>query len=216
MSPIVLTLAIGVLTDTTLQSRWGANSFLLSGWLAMSLCPRADTPAMLRRCLRFAVVAHVALCLGFTLSKTVLSEHLQRRTRANFPGAVLARFAQSTWRAHTSAPLRVVVSDIWLGGNLIANNARPLAVLIDGHYLKSPWIKEQAVTDCGALVLDDQTVDAAGRDQPHPALDALMRRADVTGTWELPWAPGPKHPSGSGEVRWGIILPDRQGNCPLP
>jgi 4-amino-4-deoxy-L-arabinose transferase-like glycosyltransferase len=215
LSPIALTLAVGLLTNTTLQSRWGANAFLLSGWLAMSALSRPDTPAMLRRCLRFTAVSHLVLCLGFTLSKTVLSEHLQRRTRANFPGAVLAQSAQSTWRAHTSAPLRVVVSDIWLGGNLVANNARPLAVLIDGHHLKSPWVKEQAVTDCGALVLDDQTADAAGHGEPHPALDALMRRADVTGTWELPWAAGPQHPGGSGEVRWGIILPAREGACTL-
>jgi 4-amino-4-deoxy-L-arabinose transferase-like glycosyltransferase len=215
LSPLALTLAVGLLTDTTLQSRWGANAFLLSGWLVMAALPRADSPAMLRRCIRFAVAAHVVLCLGFTLSKTVLSDHLHRRTRANFPGAALAERAQTTWRAHTSVPLRIVVSDIWLGGNLVANSARPLAVLIDGHHLKSPWVKEQAVTGCGALVLDDQTADAAGRGEAHPTLDALMRRADVTGAWELPWAHGPEHPDGSGRVRWGIIFPAREGLCPL-
>ena len=73
-----------------------------------------------------------------TLSKTVVAERMQLRTRANYPGAVLAQYARTTWREHTAAPLRLVVSDIWLGGNIIANSPQRLAVLIDGHHLKSP------------------------------------------------------------------------------
>jgi len=215
LSPLALTLAIGLLTGTPLQSRWGANAFLLSGWLALAAIPRPDTPAMLRRCLGFAALAHLVLCLGLTLTKTVLADHLHVRTRANFPGALLAARAQSTWHQHSPAPLRIVVSDIWLGGNVVAHSPRPLAVLIDGHHLKSPWVNAEAVSDCGALVLDDQTDDAAGRGQAHAALDALMRRADATGEWELPWAAGSDRGTPSGRVRWGVILPARLADCPL-
>ncbi len=121
LAPLVLTLGIGLVTETELQSRWGANAFLLSGWLVMAFCRRSDSPLMLSRALRFTVCAHVVLCLSMTMAKTVGAEQLHVRTRANFPGALLARHAQLTGAEYTEAPLRLVVSDIWLGGNIIAN-----------------------------------------------------------------------------------------------
>ena len=217
VAPLALTVLVGLATETALQSRWGANAFLLSGWLAMALVPRDDSMRILRRALRFTIAAQVLLCLSMTLSKTVVADQLQVRTRANFPGAVLARHAQSTWRAHTDAPLRLVVSDIWLGGNIIANGNPHVAVLIDGHHFKSPWVKEQAVQACGALVLDDQTADAAGRGAANPALDALMARASFTGVWTLPWADrrALADRGSSGRVVWGIILPSEPRACRL-
>jgi len=214
LAPLVFTLAVSLLTETELQSRWGANAFLLTGWLALTLLKRPDSPAMLKRALRFTVAAQLVLCLSMTLTKTVVAERLHVRTRANFPGALLAHHAQETWRQYSDEPLRLVVSDIWLGGNIIANTPQRLAVLIDGRHFKSPWVKQGAVSQCGALVLDDQTADAAGRGQANAALDALMARAVATGVWELPWANdrGPGKRGATGQVRWGIILP--AGNTP--
>lgn len=217
VAPLLLTVAIGLLSQTQMQSRWGANAFLLSGWVVMSSVRRVDTGRALTRAVCFAAGAHLVLCLGMTLSKTVLADKLGIRTRANFPGAVLAHNAHETWKRHTQDPLRIVVSDIWLGGNIIANSEDRVAVLIDGHYVKSPWVRESAVRDCGALVLDDQTNDTAGHVQADAALDAVMRQADFTGTWELPWADtNAEVRSGrSGQVRWGIILPSSDANCSL-
>ncbi|HEY2927280.1 glycosyltransferase family 39 protein [Piscinibacter sp.] len=212
LAPLALTVLVALLTETELQSRWGANAFLLTGWLAMALAPRRDSASLLRRALRFTIAAQVLLCLSLTLSKTVVAEQ-----RANFPGAMLALHAQSAWREHTEAPLRLVVSDIWLGGNIIANGNPRVAVLIDGHPFKSPGVKETAVEACGALVLDDLTRDAAGRGAPNPALDALMARATFTGVWTLPWADR-RAAAGHGEsgrVVWGIIAPRDPRACRL-
>jgi len=215
VSPLFFTIITSLATETEMQSRWGANAFLLSGWVVMACVRQNDSERTLRRALRFAAVAHLLLCLGMTLSKTVFAEHMSVRTRANFPGATLARNASLTWKAHSNAPLRIVVSDIWLGGNIIANSANRVAVLIDGHYVKSPWVRENAVRDCGALVLDDQTADAAGHGETNSALDAMMSRADFKGMWELPWAG--RDTGGrrgfSGQVRWGVILPRNAGAC---
>ena len=217
LAPLVLTMAIGLLTETELQSRWGANAFLLTGWLALAVLRRPDSPAMLRRALRFTIGAQLVLCLSMTLAKTVVAERLHVRTRANFPGALLAQQAQATWRRYSDKPLRLVVSDIWLGGNIIANTPQRLAVLIDGRHFKSPWVKQAAVEQCGALVLDDLTADAAGRGDANAALDALMARAAVTGVWELPWANdrGPGTRGATGQVRWGVILPTGDAACKL-
>jgi hypothetical protein len=210
-------MAIGLFSETALQARWGTNAFLLTGLLAMTLLRRTDSPAMLKRCLQAVVMMQVALCVAQTLSKTVIADHFERRTRANFPGAALALKAQQTWAAHTDVPLRLVVSDIWLGGNIIANSPQRLAVLIDGHHFKSPWVQDKAIDGCGALILDDTTADRAGHAAPNPALDALMARAEFTGSWTLPWA-RPKLRADSperGVIRWGIIRPEPGQACAL-
>lgn len=219
LTPLALTVLISLLTQTELQSRWGANAFLLVGWLAMAALPRRDTATMQRTTLQVVVLAQVLMCSTVVVSKTLLADHLQIRSRANFPGAVLAAQAQATWAQHTAVPLRLVVSDIWLGGNMVAHSPmqgnRRLAVLIDGRHFKSPWVKEQAVEDCGALVMDDQTDDAAGHAQPDPALEALMAKASSRGTWLLPWngSKGDTSRSTQGKVTWGILLPHNPEAC---
>ncbi len=218
LSPLLMTTAYGLMSGSALQSRWGSNGFLLVGWLALASLGHFSKPQQVARGIRVAVAGQLVLCLVMTLSKTVLAESLQIRTRANFPGAALSRLADTTWHAHAEGPLRLVVSDIWLGGNIIANSSQRVAVLIDGNEFKTPWVREDAVTRCGALVLDDQTADRLRRDLPNPALDALMARATHTGTWILPWANGvgpDKVPTSSGKVAWGIILPAEGSVCGL-
>ena len=162
-------------------------------------------------------MAQVLMCAGQTLSKTAIADHFERPTRANFPGALLARLSQETWKAYSGDQLRLVVSDIWLGGNLIANSPKRLAVLIDGHHLKSPWVKEQAIEACDALILDDTTDDRAGHALPNPALDALMARADASGAWVLPWAHPKLRADGPdrGVIHWAIIKPRPGTVCAL-
>jgi 4-amino-4-deoxy-L-arabinose transferase-like glycosyltransferase len=216
-TPIVMVMCIGLFTRTALQARWGANGFLLAGLFAMTVWRRPETPVLLKRCIQIVVIVQILLCLGQTLGKTVLAERYSRRTRANFPGAELALQAHRTWARHTDLPLRLVVSDIWLGGNIVANSPKRLAVLIDGHFFKSPWVNEAAVDQCGALILDDTTDDGAGHAEPRAALDALMQRARFRGEWVLPWARPPVRPDAPerGVVRWGIILPSDSKACEL-
>lgn len=217
LAPLVMTVAVGLFSEVALQGRWGANAFLLAGLLPMLVLRRPDSATLLRRCLQAAIVLHVVLCIGQTLGKTVLADRFERRTRANFPGAVLAHEAQRTWSEHTGVPLRLVVSDIWLGGNVIAHSPQRLAVLIDGRHFKSPWVPLEAVERCGALILDDTTDDRAGHAHPLPQLDELMAHADNTGTWTLPWAHAPARPDtpSRGTVRWGVILPREPQRCDL-
>jgi hypothetical protein len=121
----------------------------------------------------------------------------------------------SVWKAHTDAPLRIVVSDIWLGGNIIANSPNRVAVLIDGHRFKSPWVGKNAIRNCGALVLDDQTSGLTGMPDNSPALNDLMPRASITSTWNLPWAVSQRQATdtNTGVVRWGIIEPQNPAAC---
>jgi len=218
LAPLTGTLLVALGTQTALQSRWGTNGFLMAGVLLMMLVRRPDSQAMVRRALLAALTVQAVLCVGMTLGKTVVAERLGVRTRANFPGQELAQRAHATWKAGVpDVPLRIVVSDIWLAGNVIANSPAPLAVLIDGHRFKAPWVKPGAVRACGALVLDDMTDDGAGHALPTPAMEELFARADATGIWHLPWARPDLHTSAGdrGTVRWGVILPRDPAHCPL-
>ncbi|MBS0435047.1 MAG: glycosyltransferase family 39 protein [Proteobacteria bacterium] len=215
--PLLLEIGFALATRAELQSRWGSADFLLVGLMLLSLRRPTLGAAAPRRALLAAMLLQALLALGSLLGQTVLADHLHRRTRANFPGAVLAEHAQRTWAAHTSAPLRLVVSDIWLGGNLVLHNQpRRIAVLIDGRHYMSPWVRESAVEDCGALVMDDLSDDAAGRARSDPALQALFARADASGLWTLPWADGATDRTGRprGLVRWAIVLPAPGHACP--
>lgn len=215
--PIVFTMLFAALSQTELQSRWGTNAFLYSGLAAMACVGRPDTSLMLRRTIGMAVVSHVLLSSGMALAKTVLADRIHFKTRANFPGALLATEAAKVWKEHSDAPLRIVVSDIWLGGNIVAHNRQRVAVLIDGHIFKSPWVDENAVTQCGALVLDDLAEGGTATRADSPALDRLMARATVTGSWNLPWAMSQRQAtdSATGVVRWGIIKPGNAAACAI-
>lgn len=213
IAPIAITMAIGLFAETALQARWGTNAFLLTGLCAMTWLRRADSAAMLRRCLGFVIVAQVVLCLGQTLAKTVIAERLGRGTRANFPGALLAQNVQQVWGTSGSGSLRLLVTDIWLGGNVIAHRARPMAVLIDGDPAKSPWVGATDVEGCGALVLDGTAVDGA---PPNAAIDALLARARARGTWTLPWSSKDGATARTPVVvRWGIVRPREGVRCSL-
>ena len=214
LAPLAGTVLIALATQAALQSRWGANAFLLTGVLVMSIARRREDDAMVRRALYAAIAVQLVLCVGMTLGKTIVAERLGIRTRANFPGKVLAEHAHEIWKAGVpDVPLRIVVSDIWLGGNVIAHTSSPLAVLIDGHRFKAPWIRPGAITACGALVLDDLTSSPV----PTPALQALFDRAEATGVWSLPWSRPDLHAGDEdrGRVRWGVILPRDPQHCPL-
>jgi len=138
-----------------------------------------------------------------------------------YPGQLPRRFVgeqcHGEWRKNTRVPLRIVVSDVWLGGNIAAHSSgsQRVAVLIDGHYFKSPWVNAEAIRTCGAMVLDDQTRGAIGSAANSPELNRLMEQASVTGAWNMPWAVSQARATGGGTgvVRWGVILPSAPDSC---
>jgi len=119
------------------------------------------------------------------------------------------------WRSNTGVPLRIVVSDIWLGGNIVAHSTQRVAVLIDGRFFKSPWVNEAAIENCGAMVLDDQTRGSTGSVLNSPEMNRLMQRATITGAWNMPWAVSQQEATqaDTGVVHWGIILPSAPDKC---
>jgi len=210
LAPLLVTIAFSLVSGSKLEARWGANAFLLTGMLAIVVIRPHLTAQRLKNMMAATLLAQFVLCVGLVAGKSVVAKHFDRRTRANFPAAELAQEAERTWRAHTNAPLRLVATDIWLGGNLRAAGLPGVAVLIDGDYTKSPWITQDDVHACGMLVLDDTISNArAGVFDPQQ-LHALMDSAQASGSMTLNWGSAKQERR---TVHWAYLPPHDAARC---
>ncbi|MTW12764.1 hypothetical protein GM658_19330 [Pseudoduganella eburnea] len=209
-APLLVTIAFSLLSGSKLEARWGANAFLLTGMVAIVAIRPHLTAERLKNIMGVTLLAHVVLCAGLVAGKSVVAKHFDRRTRANFPAAELAQEAERTWRKHTNAPLRLVATDIWLGGNLRAAGLPGVAVLIDGDYTKSPWVTQEQVHACGMLILDDTISNGrAGVANPEQ-LHTLMDSAEAAGSMTLNWGSAKQERR---TVHWAYLPPHDAAHC---
>ena len=207
LTPLALVLLIGLVTRTEIAPRWGHNVFLLAGWLALDALrwPARDAGRALRAC----AGVHVVLWIAITVVVPSLGKAISWQGRSSFPGQQLADAAKSTWAAMTGRPLRLVISDIWLGGTLVAYNGSALAVLADGELQRAPWVTARDVLECGALVVHDRSDHL----QVLPGVNRWLDAASWHGEWTLPWAPsrGLERGRTVTTIAWGIIPPQEEG-----
>ena len=209
LAPLFLVVLWGAATRCEVLPRWGYNVFLLAGWLVLDALRWPDK--RLRDCLRVSLAVQVALFVVVVVILPRVADWRQWQGRVNFPGEELARDAETTWRAHTGQPLRLVVSDTWLAGTIAAFHGQPLAVLADGVFSHAPWVSAEEVSSCGALVVQAHAVDGE-----EPDVSQWMRQAPIRGEWTVAWAPWRGwQPPDHRETRivWGIIPPESGAHC---
>lgn len=212
-APLILIVSASAVSGAALIPRWGYNVFLLVGWLAVDALrwPRGRVAAALR----VSLAAHLMLWAATVVLVPRLAAAVGWQGRSTFPGAAFSRMARSTWETQTGERLRLVVSDIWLGGTLAAHNPTPLAVLADGEWARASWIRPQDLQDCGALVVHAAELPAT---DPVPGVTRLLGEAAFRGEWELPWVPwrGLHQPSAqTSRISWGVIPPRNPRACRL-
>lgn len=215
--PLVLTVAFGLATGTNPPARWATTGLWLSGWLVLDAWRGTMDASRLRRVLVAAAVTQLVLC-AVTLARPHVSAARHSPGRTNFPTVALAESVRATWAEQTDRPLRLIVSDTWIGGNLVAQwRGAPPAVLIEGDPRKAPWVPPDAVHRCGALVIVNFGRDAPADPEVQGALLAYLDQAGPHGEWNLPW-PGDV-PTRSAPPRtwivWGVIPPQPGAACPL-
>lgn len=206
--PLALISLYGFATQTELLARWGSNVFLLAGWLALDAVRRRPLPAV-RTVLGGVLLAQVVTWTAVIVIAPIAGDRLHLRGRTEFPGELLAGLARHTWREHNASPLRIVVSDIWLAGNVAAHARAPIAVLIDGEPTRAPWVHEADIASCGALVLQ-----RVGDQGEAGAVTRWLAQAALHGEWSLPWT-GSGHARDDVRVHWGIVPPSDARGCTL-
>jgi len=106
-------------------------------------------------------------------------------------------------------PLRVVVGETWLAGNVSVRSRHQPMVYIDANPAKSPWIHAAMLRDCGALLVVDRRDLANPLD---PRVSDLLAQAGSSGELQIPWTRRETGPQL--EVEWAILAPQRAGACP--
>ncbi len=210
LGPVLLTSLVGV-AGVRLGSAWAATFFVMAGVLALYLLRhQKDKQQLVRKALWVCVGMELLLALGMVIGGAWGADRIGHAARSNFPAARLARKLDAVWAEHARTPLRVVIGETWLAGNVSVRSKTQPMVFIDADPQKSPWIKPHMVSDCGALLVIDRRDMANPLD---PRVAALLEQAASTGTLTLPWTRrgnGPKL-----EVQWAVLEAKNPSACPL-
>jgi Dolichyl-phosphate-mannose-protein mannosyltransferase len=197
--PAVLLVAGGVVSGDRLITMWGYPFWLFLGlWLVMRARAPLDRPRLARIGATWAIVT-AAYVLAFVVDYAVLPFIGVRYRASLFPGDRLAAEISDRFRSATGTPLRYVISDMWLGGNIHQYGATHPLTVIDGKPARTPWIDQGDVRARGAAVVwtgDDRT------NLPE-AYTTIARGAQVQAPFELPMRWG----NGAIKVGWAIVRP---------
>lgn len=209
LSPVLLTSLLGV-AGVRLGSAWAATFFVMAGVLALyALRRQAATDQLVRKALWVCVGMELLLALGMVIGGAWGADRVGHAARSNFPAARLARKLDLVWAEHARTPLRVVIGETWLAGNVSVRSKTHPLVFIDADPQKSPWIKPHMISDCGALLVIDRR-DLANPLDPRVA--ALLEQAVSTGTLSLPWSRRGNAPKL--EVQWAVLEAQNPSACP--
>ena len=199
LGPLLLTLALGV-GGVHLAASWATTFYVFFGLLLLRWVPAVAPARLLRATLVVGVAMELVLAGGLALGRGVGVELLGRPARSNFPAPALARQLEQVWRQHARTPLRVLVGETWLAGNVSIHLPSQPLVFIDGDPAHAPWIDTAALARCDLLVLIDRSPKA-----PEPQATQLqwMARAQARGQLSVPWTGRPQGPRLT--VDWGIV-----------
>jgi hypothetical protein len=138
------------------------------------------------------------MAAGYAIARGPLADLTGHASRSNYPGPALAAAAERHWREHQPGrPLRVIVANTWLGGNIAVHVGPATQVYIDANEEESPWFAPGTALQCGALVAYSRV----GRGQPSAAVQALYDAAPWKGEDTIPW--GPKGPAI--DLHWAVL-----------
>lgn len=187
LAPFISTVTISALLGSRLEASWASTFFVLFGFFGMGYL-RGPEGVQMRRVLILVVGLHIVMALGYAAARGPLATALGKPARSTYPGPALAALAVQHWQAHQPGrPLRVVVSNTWLGGNIAIHTGTNTQVYIDASDEHSPWFAPGTALQCGALV----AFSAAGRAAPAPTVQALYDAAPWKGVDNVQWS-GPK------------------------
>ncbi|HUH40906.1 MAG TPA: hypothetical protein VL024_08560, partial [Castellaniella sp.] len=210
LAPFLSTLLVSLALGTRLEASWASTFFILFGFFVVWRLHGPQT-VQLRRILILVAVTHLVMALGYALARGPLAWELGRTARSTYPGPELAQIVQAQWQKHQPGrPLRVVVSNTWMGGNIAVHVSDRTQVFIDADEGESPWFAPGTALDCGAVVaFSDQ-----GRAAPAAAVQALYDAAPWKGVTELHWS---SERSPLIDLHWAVLpaTPKCQGTSAL-
>ncbi|NYT25426.1 glycosyltransferase family 39 protein [Alcaligenaceae bacterium] len=208
LTPCLATLLVSTLLGTRLVGAWGTTFFILWGYF-LFWCIQGQERETLRRIAIVVLAIQLAMAVGYAFARGPLAWMSGRAARSTFPGAEISATMNDIWSRHLpGAPLRVVASDTWLGGNIALNSGKDVQVFIDARPEESPWLDAGRALQCGILVVYSRVTRRGA--EPAPELLALAGKAQWSGVAEQRWSS-----AGSPliDLNWAIVAPT--ADCPL-
>jgi 4-amino-4-deoxy-L-arabinose transferase-like glycosyltransferase len=206
-TPLVLVLLPMILKGSFLGSNWVSAFFLPAGIVLVSCFFRQhDETQLLKNTQRLVWIIQVVVLLAFFIGTVIYPAMIGHSVKSNFPGRLLAERVSAIWQEHQQQSLSIVISNTWLGGNVMLHTRPEPTLLIDNDTVISPWVGRQDVASCGALVLTTVAEKAL------PNYSALFSQALITGTFSLPW--GNDLDAAQSQYAWAILAPEpNQSPC---
>lgn len=200
LAPLVSTVVISLLMGTNLEASWGTTFFILFGFYCFWWLSGDDT-AVLHTTLITVVVIQVCMAVGYGIARGPVAWHWGNASRSTYPGQQVSQAMQKIWKEHVpGVPLRLVASDMWLGGNTVVHAGRQVEVFLDADYRHSPWLDPHTALQCGALV----AYSTEPRGYLSPELAQLYKQTVTQGELEIRWS---SDRSPLIKIHWGILPP---------
>jgi len=201
--PFAVSVFAILLTGKAFKSMWGTMMFSTLALALVAWRPGAFAGLFSRRAWIMWLAFQCLMLLTYAVMMRWGPVYQHKVSKALFPATALAAQLDRAWSAQTGgAPLRYVIGDTWTGGVIAFSLPSAPSVMIDADPAKSPWVSEDRLRDCGALM-----VWAADRPTPEwfgPAAGGASQqtvRASVDGHPDL-------------EVTLGFAIRRPDGECP--
>lgn len=199
VGPFLLTLLLSVVFNWRLLSMWGTPlwSFLP---LLMLWSNRDLRPIHCKQVAVAAVLLMALLGVAFVLPLTAGPHFSGKPRKALFGGEQMGREITQRWRQAQGTPLRLVVGDTWIAGNLAFYSPDHPSVLTDANFSLSPWVSRDELRARGAVIVWEGP-------QPPVAYSQLFSQMEMQGPVQVAWHTN-AHVADT-PVYWAIIAPRR-------
>jgi 4-amino-4-deoxy-L-arabinose transferase-like glycosyltransferase len=212
MGPTLVALLIGIVFNQNIEAKWAVTFYIGIGFIAWKF---AKDDLNINQITKKAILGQVLFALFFALLSGQGASYIGKQGRGNFPSADFAKVIQQRWNEHpeltNGAPIRLVIGDTWIIGNIIIHDpisqGRDIKPWIDANDLMSPWMTEKDKQHV-ALILIDHVPKVDGQwwragHPPTPQVREMFDRAPVKGIEIIPWTQNKDAPPL--EIQWAIL-----------
>jgi hypothetical protein len=205
--PALLACGAALFSGGVLRNMWATPFWNFIGlWAVFNFAPDFS-PKRLRRFARISVLLCMLGLTGFFSVEALAPYVTHKAKRINFSGPLFAEEISKIWHDRYKAPLRYVVGDTWIGGNIAWYAPDRPHQLTDGDYKISPWINPGDIKKYGGVIVWCGTHCDVRDEVPATPnyIETLFPQAEIQPPLTFPQATGARVPDGL--VNWAIVPP---------
>jgi hypothetical protein len=164
LGPFVFAEILSIVTGLGLRPMWGGPLWCFIGLFLVMMIRPSQLRVRLRRFAVAWVIVSMLPLVAYAGIHGIGPMVKENEKRSSFPGDALADTVTARWRDATGRPLRFVVGDMWLAGNVAFYSPDRPAVFQDADAAANPWVDAVALAIDGAVLVWD--ADAKGDQIP--------------------------------------------------